>query len=162
MPTIACPYCNAPVPVPEPQPAGRVSCPRCGEDVPVRPALVNSDTGSQLIPTTSTESLPPSVARPSNRTVARVILGVMALMAAITLAYALHTTAFRRSKDIAKNEPEPVTVTSSVPPAEWATLGYLPDDVQAIAGLRLSAALETEGGRTILAPLGLSADDIPF
>src|SRR5439155_19388861 len=39
MPTTACPYCNAAVPVPEPVPADRrVPCPRCGEEVTVRTA----------------------------------------------------------------------------------------------------------------------------
>ena len=41
-------------------------------------------------------------------------------------------------------------------PAEWPGIGYLPDDVQAIAGVRVAAALESAAGRAMLAAFGVS------
>jgi len=163
MPTITCPYCNAPVPVPVPPPVGSVPCPRCGEDVRVRSSAAGGDDDSAPVVTPQAafpENAPPLDSRPSNWSVARVVLGVMLFMAALGLVYALQTTAWRRSKDISlPKEPEPTAVEERrVPPAEWPGLGYLPDDTQAVAGVRLAAALESEAGRTLLAPLGFAPE----
>src|SRR5436309_1659876 len=56
--------------------------------------------------------------------------------------------------------PEPAGESRSVPPAEWPGLGYLPDDVQAVAGVRVAAALESAAGRALLGPLGLTPDAV--
>ncbi len=157
MPTIACPYCNAAVPLPASTPAGRLPCPRCGEEVPVRTSLANGDVGPDEPSAIPPSPHPAPEQRPSNRAIARIIVSSMLLMAAVTLVYALRTTEQRRANDF-KTESRPATVPSPTPPAEWSALGYLPDDVQALAGIRLAAALDTEAGRALLAPLGLSAN----
>jgi hypothetical protein len=77
-------------------------------------------------------------------------------MATIGLAFALHSTAFRRANDSkGAQPPEPAIDNRPVPPAEWAGLGYIPDDAQALAGVRVSDALETPAGRTLLNSLGV-------
>jgi hypothetical protein len=80
----------------------------------------------------------------------------MAFMAAVGLGYALKTVEFRRSHDKPEEERAPVSV---VHPADLYGVGYLPDDVQAIAGVRVSAARESEPARTALTALGIAMDD---
>jgi hypothetical protein len=90
--------------------------------------------------------------------VARIVLGGMLFLAAITLVFALATTKYRRSKDNPKDPTarQPPTEVRSLPPAEWAGIAYLPDDTHAVAGVRLAAALDSEAGRALLGPLGLA------
>jgi hypothetical protein len=160
MPTIACPYCNATVPVPEPAPAGTVPCPRCGEAVRVRAAAGSGTTPSPAAGVTARSDLtPPLTSRPSNRAVAQVVVGVMLFLAGITLIYALRTTELRRANDFkGAKEPEPPAEVRPAPPAEWTGLGYLPDDTHAVAGIRLAPAWESEAGRALLAQLGFAPD----
>ncbi|HEY1378907.1 MAG TPA: hypothetical protein VGF55_19050 [Gemmataceae bacterium] len=152
--TVPCPYCNAPVPVPQPPPTGgRVTCPRCEETVTV------GDTGTG--PSVSPAAAPPGPAaepsRPTNRAVAGIVVAVMLGMAAIGLAYALRTVEFRRANDLkGVQPPEPDAESRPVPPGEWPELGYLPDEVQVVAGVRMAAALASPAGRTLLAELGLA------
>jgi hypothetical protein len=84
------------------------------------------------------------------------ILALMLFMAAIGLGYALKTVRWRRSHDKPEEERAPVSV---VHPADLAGVGYLPDDVQVIAGVRVSAARTSEPARTVLTALGFSMDD---
>jgi hypothetical protein len=153
MPTIACPYCNAAVPVP---PAGRrTPCPRCGETVTVPAEAQNGAAAAEL----PAPAAPPGAVRPSNWSVARVVLTGMLLMAAITLVYALATVPRRRANDTPDAQPPgPTAETRPLPLAEWPGLGYLPDDTHALAGVRLAAALESTAGRALLVPLGLAPD----
>src|SRR4051812_18592238 len=94
--TVPCPYCNAPVPVPQPRPAdGRVTCPRCEETVTVGDTGPGTPTAAPHA--TSTEPTTPP--RPTNRAVAGIVVAVMLGMAALGLAYALRTVDFRRAND---------------------------------------------------------------
>jgi hypothetical protein len=106
-------------------------------------------------------TLPPNstASRPTNRAVAGLVIAVMLGMAALGLAFALQTVGIRRAND-SKHEVPPDKVEVSVPtvPAAWPGLGYLPDDVQAIAGVRVDDALRSPAGKTLLARLKLSDD----
>jgi hypothetical protein len=158
MPTTSCPYCNAAIPSPEPI-TDRVTCPRCGEMV-MRIVSANGmpsllERGGNL-----TNAGPSRSDRLSNRTVARVVVVGMLLIAAGTAVYSLATTKQRRANDHPKEDraTEAPASLREVRPAEWAGLGFLPEDTQAIGGIRLAAALESDASRTLLVPLGFSPD----
>src|SRR5437763_1957826 len=119
MPTTACPYCNAAVPVPGPVPAdGRVPCPRCGEEVTVRAAdgagAPPAPAGARAAATPGTH---PADTRLSNRALARLVVGGMLFLAAATVVYALKTTEWRRANDYPKGEkaPEPPAAVRPLP-----------------------------------------------
>jgi hypothetical protein len=168
---------------------------------------------------------PPPPARWSNRAVAGVIVGIMAVLATVALLYALETVSVRRGHDVMKPprsefiqvplllrvalgvylfilafvisrsyfqqqrtpgrprrflvpvaltavgavlvvlllqprrnpEPEPVELipVRPVPPAELSGLGYLPDNVNFIAGIHVAEALQTATGQALLSGLHL-------
>jgi hypothetical protein len=156
--TTSCPFCNAAVPVALPLPANRrVTCPRCGELVPVKgeDALAGAAVSE---PTSGAAPAEPPYRR-SNRQIGLGVLGLMMFMAAVGLGYALKTVEFRRSNDVknkdAGDTPAPIAEGS---PADLAGVGYLPDDVQLIAGVRLAAARQSQAARTMLGRFGLSPD----
>src|SRR5437016_5350806 len=97
--SLSCPYCNARITL-SPADAGsaRLRCPRCGDTFPHRPASPASVNGTPAPPAEAAvpapELLPPG--RWSNAAVVRAVLGVMAGMAVLGLAYALWTQQFRR------------------------------------------------------------------
>jgi hypothetical protein len=95
--------------------------------------------------------------RPTNRAIAGLVIAVMLGMAALGLRFALQTVAFRRAQD-SKHEVAPGKVEESRPmrPAEWPGLGFLPDDVQAIAGIRVADALQSAAGKALLAHFNLA------
>jgi hypothetical protein len=141
-----CPFCNATV-----SRAG-APCPRCGELVPAR-------AGEAPASATANGETAPLPAPPSgwtNRQVGLTVLGLMAFAAAVGLGYALKTVEWRRSHDKPEEERAPVSV---VHPADLPGVGYLPDDVQVIAGVRVAAARTSEPIRTALTALGISIDD---
>ena len=149
--TVPCPYCNAPVPVPQPPPAGgRVFCQRCEEAVTI--GSLNGEA-----PTIAPAPSPAAPSRLSNRAIAGLVVAVMLGMAALGLAFALQTVGFRRANDLkGAQPPEQVPEARSVPPAEWPGLGYLPEDVQAVAGIRIGEALQSTAGKALLARLSLA------
>lgn len=57
------------------------------------------------------------------------------------------------------NEPDLLPVRA-VPPAELAGLGYVPDDVDVVAGLHVAQALETPAGRELLDHFQVGRTDI--
>jgi hypothetical protein len=98
--------------------------------------------------------LPPP--RHSNREIAGIILGVMGMMAAVGLTFALLTVQQRRAHDTARGEaqvgPEPSRpVTRApvrvIPPAQLAGLGYLPPDTKVVAAIHVAEALQHEEGQ---------------
>jgi hypothetical protein len=149
--TVSCPYCNAPVPVPYPPPAnGRVFCQRCEEAVAI--AGVNDEAS-----TTAPVPSPAAASRPSNRAIAGLVIAVMLGMAALGLAFALQTISFRRANDTkGAQPPEQVPETRPSPPAEWPGLGYLPEGVQAVAGIRVADAFGSPAGRQFVESLGFT------
>lgn len=136
---ISCPFCNAAVRVP----AGidKVDCPRCGETVAV-PEGTPPDAAAAV------NAGDPAAARPSNKAVGLTVAGVMVGLAALALGYALLTTDFRRSNDN-KNRDAAKAPATAVLPGELAGLGYLPANVQAVAGVAVAHALEAESGRAL-------------
>src|SRR4051794_1898500 len=135
-----CPYCNATVPLTLPLPADRrVPCPRCGERVPVKgeDALAVAAVIDRL---PAAPEPPAPRPRRTNPPLALGLLALMVFMASIALAYPLKPVAFRRANDVKNREPEFAPPATDVPPADLPGVGYLPDDVQLIAGVRVAAA----------------------
>ncbi|HXG13193.1 MAG TPA: hypothetical protein VNK04_25775 [Gemmataceae bacterium] len=134
---LACPYCNAYVTVPaDAAPGQRVPCPRCGEAFPYRPREGVAPVAVALASPAS-----PAVAVPHRRwpnwAVAGVVLGVMAMMAAIGLFWALKTVPDRRSRD--RKEP----------------VGYLPGDVDMAVMVHVTRTMDDSAGRQFLRQFGL-------
>src|SRR5439155_19770360 len=77
----------------------------------------------------------------TNRQIGLAVLGLMAFMAAVALGYALKTVEFRRSHDKPEDERAPASV---VHPADLGGIRFLPDDVQVVAGVRVSAVRTSE------------------
>jgi hypothetical protein len=158
MSTITCPYCNATIPQ-----AG-VACPRCGELVPMKTAEPRG-RGVQGLPNRAQDSErfghPSETAAPfrhswANWQIGLAVLGFMVFMAAVGLGYALKTVEFRRSHDKPEEERSPASI---VHPADLPGIGYLPDDVQVIAGVRVAAARASEPVQATLSALGIAMDD---
>src|SRR5271165_825749 len=168
---ISCPYCNSLVP---PASGPRLTCPRCGESFSHRDQV--STNGP---PTTEFSATRPAAQAPfagstpgsqilsspvSNRTIARIVLGVMALMAAAGLTFALLTVQARRSHDF-RGQTQPAPAVRRVLPARLAALGYLPADTKIIAAIHVAEAQLTPSGkmfidRAALGGTGVSLADI--
>jgi hypothetical protein len=129
---ISCPYCNSQVNLTGPLEVGqRIPCPRCGEQFPFHPAqkekgeASNADQGGRIeegitnaVPKPfapgfairDPRSATPPTGRWSNRTVAAVLLGGMAVMALLGLVFALMTESVRRAHDKQLPKPESISV----------------------------------------------------
>jgi hypothetical protein len=158
MNSLACPYCNSFVAVPEQVGTDqRVPCPRCGASFPYRVQKANgitpsspSDDQPQPFAANSSGLDTPYAAPPrrwSNRTIGAIVLGGMAVMAVLGLVFALNTQSERRSRD-------PVN-----------PLGYLPSDTNVIASVHLTQLLKDPAGREFanqltLGPTGLGLANI--
>jgi len=143
--SLTCPYCNSLVVMPRlPEGDQRIRCPRCQELFPYHGqpgAEATGETRSGSGPSQAMLAAPSAAAVPagrrlSNRALARIVVAVMALMAAVALLFAWNTTDERRQHDgqKAEEEPEPVPV---VAPGKLAGLGYLPADVNWLAGIHV-------------------------
>jgi hypothetical protein len=231
-----CPYCNAYMTIPPgTQPGQRVPCPRCGEMVraAARPERAASP---QAAPAAPVQQHPPSPTptRWSNRAVAGAILGLMLILAALALVYALETVPVRRAHDVMKpprsefisvplvlrialgvylfllafilgrsyfqrqrdstqprwrifvlptvltavgavfvvlllqprRNPEPekpeLIPVRPVPPGELSGLGYLPEDVNLIAGIHLAEALQSPAGQALRSSLSFAESGLQF
>ena len=140
--TISCPYCNAYVTAPEARyPGQRVSCPRCGESFSYRRPTEDEPelpSGATAAGTSAGDRLArPVVRRPSNRAMAAAVLGLMLIMALISLVVGLKTVSFRRSHD-------------AVDP-----LAFLPADTNVIGLVRVQQTLQEVPGRQLLSQLYL-------
>jgi hypothetical protein len=137
---IACPYCNALTTIPAGWAANqKVPCPRCGETFRYK-AIESADPAGPIhadVPARPFNSRPrPVIARrPSNRTIAVSVLGLMLLMALISLMVGLKTVPFRRSHDPGN------------------PLAYLPADTNVIALAQVQLALQEVAGRQLLSQL---------
>lgn len=159
-----CPYCNAFVPVDPTAKAGqRVPCPRCGEAFTLRPPPVGTN-GVQVMPSVLTA--PPAVDFDAHRRLqvgtrkritAAAVLGVMGLMAAIGLAFALYTVHDRRVHDTAMPPPHrrsplqdlAMPTPAATPPAALEALRWLPPDVTVVAGVQVAELRQTDAGRDL-------------
>jgi hypothetical protein len=164
---LTCPFCNARVTATPGLIAGsRITCSRCGEPFPLKTDI--------QIPPGITPGAPQGFASPTlppmgkpyrrNRLVAGVVLGVMGVMAATGLAYALLTQDTRREHDKAlprrsrrpalpplkeKEKEPPVVAVDPVVPARLAALGYLPADTGFVAGLHVQEMLASPAGKDL-------------
>jgi hypothetical protein len=153
-----CPYCNTRVAQSVPMHAGeRVNCPRCGESFAYRPpeeGVNGQGEGTAGLPAHFAAAKPASPPRASNRKTALCVLGIMGLMAALGLTWALATVGFRRANDT-KNRRNDVIVPpgqggAPASPAELVALGYLPPDVNVVAGFQIREALALKEGKPFL------------
>ena len=164
---LACPYCNAFVSVAAGAAVGqRVPCPRCGEAFTLRQPPPLGPVGVQSIP--AVLIAPPGVdfeverrlrAGRNKRLTAAALLGVMGLMAAVSLAYALYTVSDRRAHDTAMPAPQrrsplqdlALAPTPAVtPPASLEALRWLPPDCTVVAGVQFAELRQTDAGRDLL------------
>ena len=164
---LACPYCNALVPVADAAAVGRrIPCPRCGEAFTLRQPPPAPSPDLQSAPVAGL----PAVAAANldwerrlrsgrnNRILAGAVLGVMGVMAAVGLAYALYTVTDRRAHDTALPPPPrrspladlPAPAPVVTPPAALAALRWLPADCTLIAGVQLTEMRQTDEGRDLL------------
>jgi len=141
--SLTCPYCNSLVVMPRlPEADQRIRCPRCQELFPYHGqpgAEATGEARSGSGPSQAMLAAPGAAAvsggrRLSNRALARIVVAVMALMAAVALLFAWHTTDERRLRDGQKGEPAAVPV---VAPAKLTGLGYLPANVNFLAGFHV-------------------------
>jgi hypothetical protein len=162
---LTCPYCNAFVSLPlNAQDGQRVTCTRCGDafslrgigrGIKVPPGVATAPTPSLRVP--GATITPP--ARWGNRLVAGIAVGVMALMAATGLTWALVTQAQRRANDYAEPvrhkrpifpEPDDDKVSTLAVPAKLEALGYLPPGTNIIAGVHVRQLRQSKGGLKLL------------
>ena len=94
----------------------------------------------------------------TNRQIAFMILAVMVLMASIALAFALRTTQFRRANDNKGQESSRATPQAAVRPADWAGLGYIPDDVHALLGIDVARLGKSAVGQALMQRLNVGND----
>jgi hypothetical protein len=175
---LTCPYCNALVPLADAAAAGRrVPCPRCGEaftlngpppgpSPDIRQASPRDEAGGSLTAAPNLDVDRRLRAGRSNRIVAACVLGVMGLMAAVGLAYALYTVGDRRAHDtampppprrsplaelVAPNPPAPaVTPAAAARPADLEAVRWLPKDTTVIAGVQVAEMRQSEAGRNLM------------
>jgi hypothetical protein len=149
-----CPYCNSYVTAEAGGRTGqRLKCPRCGESFSYRPGDDDVPVGEAAFNQTALPrdegGLTP--VRWSNRRLATVVLGGMAVMAALGLAFALTTTSLRRSHDrVGSADPQKAVPIKTVPPAELEGLGYLPADTDLVVGVHVAELLQEPAGRELL------------
>jgi hypothetical protein len=165
--TLSCPYCNASLTLDRPAAAGqRLRCPRCHELFPHRGGergTQNTDYAGDFDLAGADgafgERADSALVRPwSNRSVGLIILSIMVAMAGIGLAFAWYTTDARRQRDHLGETSTPTLAASlAVEPAKLAALGYLPDAVDAIAGIHLGELMARRQTRELL--LRLFDDD---
>lgn len=154
--TIDCPFCNSQFAAPTGGPQ-TVICPQCGERVPVGSQFGTVSDG------TVTEATVPTPERSSapafgNRQVAFLVLGVMLLIAAVTLTFVIETTPFRRSKDQPQaDQPRSEGKAVGQPPAELAALRYIPSNANVLIGLNVSELLTRPTGMDLLTTIGVEA-----
>lgn len=173
--SLTCPYCNASINVSAGLSAGqRVSCPRCGDTFPLRPAdAFTSQPAAPMATETAITNKPAATvstapspelslhSRRSTGLVAALVVGVMLLMAGGGLVFMLRTQQQRRSYDTSRPprrpgkqrgvlEPELPPVIPSISPDKLPALGYLPSDVNFLFGVRIAELLASPAGARIV------------
>lgn len=150
--TSSCPYCNALLPAGGARPTGqRPACPRCGELLPVRPEAIQANapqlagTGQPTEPALIDLARP----RPSRQTIRGVVLGIMTVMAILSLTFAWSTIDKRRSRD--PRPPRTPVAEPVLPPIEWPALGWLPPETNAVAAVHLTEGRRNRVGKEFLA-----------
>ena len=99
--------------------------------------------------------------RPSKSTVRGVVLGVMAVMAIVSLTFALKTVDYRRARDPRLPQAtQPDAVIQALPPAEWPALGWLPPDTGVVLGLHVAAAQQGPVSGEVLRKLRVGANPV--
>ena len=172
--SLTCPFCNAQLPIDSPRAIGvKTLCPRCQEPLPPALELANKSGLSVqegISPTNPTgqghgqpladsvqeglslgdHSFPPKPRR-ANRVLGLYLVGGMAVVALVTLVFALRTTGARRANDF-RGKFRPGTERIIQAPAELTGLGYLPEGTNLIAGVHFADLLADPGGQSLLQP----------
>src|SRR5262249_1137420 len=136
--------------------SGRLRCPRCQEMLPYRASDVtaaqdNGQSNELPAPEYADQETAIATSHWSNRSVAGIVLTVMASMAVIGFAFAWYTKAWRRERDhLSTNaEPSPAQVTSAAP-VQLPGLSYLPTDTDIVFGLHVAELLAEKQGQDLL------------
>jgi hypothetical protein len=143
--TAACPFCNAELPPLPAHTLPRTPCPRCGEPLPserfpLQTAALAPDRPAVPLLTTSTNA--------RTRTTLRIVLSIMAGMAAFALVFALLTQSTRRGHDF-KNKID-IGTQLAQNPAQLLGLGFLPKGTNLVAGLHVAALRQSKAGEILL------------
>ncbi len=191
--TQACPFCNHPVPVPD-VPGRRLTCQHCGETFAPRMRDVQAVGAVSPLPASAPPPPTPEIerflgrspdARSRNRRIAFLVLGVMVVMAAASLALALWTQPWRRANDAGlpgqpKNSQAgieaPAVPQGPLTANQMPLLAYVPDGTNVLLGVHVAEMRGDPVGRALLnkefrvvgmsVPLdmtswtGLDADDV--
>jgi hypothetical protein len=99
---------------------------------------------------TELETATVPVAHWSNASVAGIVLGVMACMAVIGLAFAWYTKAWRRERDHLSEKVEPPIAQITTAAMPLAALRYLPADTDIVLGVHLAELLMEKQGQDLL------------
>ena len=171
---LACPYCNALVPLPPNAHDGqRVACPRCGEAFPLRGmGSIQAPAGEASSPTSAVAALnappPGSVpsARARNNRVPAVVLSLMALMAVTGLTYALLSRAERRAHDegVVSHHKRPIFPEPPDPPTrppDLKALRYLPSRPNVVLGVHVRQLRQSTAGLKLLSePINMGKEHV--
>jgi hypothetical protein len=159
---LTCPYCNAEAPAGA---RGTIACPLCGETFTLPDGPAGAAPPSSF--TAPTPQAPPAIAayppdrRRANRIVAGIVIGVMFVMAATGLTYALMTVQVRREHDRSlprqsrkiferlRKSGDPTEPTEAVAPSRLAALGYLPADTGVVAAVQVEELLASPAGKEL-------------
>jgi hypothetical protein len=160
---LCCPYCNSEVALADTTAsAGRIRCPRCEESFPYRSGeqTQDRDNGPPAIdedakPRELAADVPALRSRHwSNRSVALLVLTVMACMACIGLIFAWSTKEWRRQRDkLSPTTDAPPPRVLVVAPAMLAGLEFLPADTDVVLGLHVAELIEQRQDRDLVSTL---------
>jgi hypothetical protein len=138
--SLTCPYCNASLDGPAAVIAGRVACPRCAEPLPAgmaaqvqAPDRAGAGTAQPAGPLLTTAA----------------VLGIMGVMAAVGLAYALWTTQFRRDNDF-RSRKGTSALAQAGSGAQVAGLGLVPAQSNVLAAINLAEITKHPASRRLL------------
>ncbi|MCI0739542.1 MAG: hypothetical protein L0Y72_10895 [Gemmataceae bacterium] len=148
-PIFACPYCNAQIAAENLERRGeKLVCPRCGEPLP----LSETDTPVRPPAPDTPPSMPSSqsMAKENRRTLLA-LLGIMTLLAAVGLTFALLTVDERRKHDypVKKSKQEQMVLA---PTGELAGLGYLPAGSNLVIAVNVESVRANPKTRALLEP----------
>lgn len=143
--TAACPFCNAELPPLAAHSLPRTPCPRCGEPLPSERFPLRTATDA---PDRPAAPLATAAIEARTRTTLRIVLSIMAGMAAFALVFALLTQSTRRGHDF-KNKSDANTQLAQNP-SQLLGLGFLPKGTNLVAGLHVAALRQSKAGDVLL------------
>lgn len=160
--SLSCPYCNTAITATDSlQPGQPIRCPRCHELLPSSNMPQSSAAGKSAgfvgvegwtNQADSLERFAPQ--RWSNRSLARMIVLAMLVMAGIGFLFAWFTTEQRRKRDRSGSSTDAsLQRIISIKPERLAALAYLPADMSVVGGVHVAELMADERSRELLLQL---------